>query len=99
MERTGRRRVGLAARGDACPARASTQPRAHGGALGSMALVDRWYPQRMTIHAPVLASEILEWLKPQPGQIVVDGTLGGGGHTRLIAGRLAGGSGGSEFGV
>src|SRR5688572_26012754 len=44
----------------------------------------------MAVHVPVLASEVLEWLDPQPGQIVVDGTLGGGGHTRLIAERLAG---------
>jgi 16S rRNA (cytosine1402-N4)-methyltransferase len=40
------------------------------------------------IHVPVLAGEILHWLQPRPGQIVVDGTLGGGGHTRLIAERL-----------
>ena len=30
---------------------------------------------------------MLEWLDPRPGQIIVDGTLGGGGHTRLIAER------------
>src|SRR5688572_33346791 len=45
----------------------------------------------MAVHVPVLASEVLEWLDPQPGQVVVDGTLGGGGHTRLIAERQAGG--------
>jgi 16S rRNA (cytosine1402-N4)-methyltransferase len=43
------------------------------------------------IHVPVLPAEILEWLDPQPGQLIVDGTLGGGGHTRLIAERLASG--------
>jgi 16S rRNA (cytosine1402-N4)-methyltransferase len=43
---------------------------------------------RMTVHVPVLPNEILSWLNPQPGQIIVDGTLGGGGHTRLIAQRL-----------
>lgn len=41
-----------------------------------------------TIHVPVMPSEVLEWLQPQPGQIIVDGTLGGGGHTRLLAERL-----------
>jgi 16S rRNA (cytosine1402-N4)-methyltransferase len=45
----------------------------------------------MPIHVPVLPAEVLESLDPQPGQIVVDGTLGGGGHTRLIAERLAAG--------
>jgi len=38
-----------------------------------------------TIHIPVLANEILEWLQPSPGQTMVDGTLGGGGHARLLA--------------
>src|SRR3954466_12673116 len=45
------------------------------------------------IHVPVLAREVLEWLDPRPGQIIVDGTLGGGGHTRLIAERAAGSEG------
>src|SRR4051812_10135200 len=41
------------------------------------------------VHVPVFPLEIVHWLDPQPGQILVDGTLGGGGHTRLIAERLA----------
>ena len=41
-----------------------------------------------TVHVPVLAAEVLDWLNPQPGQIFVDGTLGGGGHTRLLAERV-----------
>jgi 16S rRNA (cytosine1402-N4)-methyltransferase len=36
-------------------------------------------------HVPVLAAETMEFLRPQPGQTVVDGTLGGGGHARLLA--------------
>ena len=40
---------------------------------------------RAPIHVPVLPAEVLEWLDPQPGQVIVDGTLGGGGHTRLMA--------------
>ncbi len=38
-----------------------------------------------TQHVPVMAPEILEWLRPAAGQTFVDGTLGGGGHTRLLA--------------
>src|SRR5258707_3713730 len=41
------------------------------------------------VHVPVLPAEVLEWINPQPRQIIVDGTLGGGGHARLIAERLA----------
>lgn len=39
-------------------------------------------------HIPVLANEVLEYLNPQPGNIVFDGTLGGGGHARLILNRI-----------
>jgi 16S rRNA (cytosine1402-N4)-methyltransferase len=42
----------------------------------------------MTIHVPVLAQEILLALRPAPGMCIVDGTLGGGGHTRLLAERV-----------
>jgi len=46
-----------------------------------------------SIHVPVLAQEIIEWLTPKSERgnqsddpiILVDGTLGGGGHTRLLA--------------
>jgi len=42
-------------------------------------------PPAPTQHVPVLAREIAEWLAPSPGRTIVDGTLGGGGHTRLLA--------------
>ncbi len=38
-----------------------------------------------TIHIPVLPREVLEYLAPRPGETIVDGTLGGAGHTRMIA--------------
>lgn len=40
---------------------------------------------RPTQHVPVLAREVLEALALEPGKTIVDGTLGGGGHTRMIA--------------
>ncbi|HVE68148.1 MAG TPA: 16S rRNA (cytosine(1402)-N(4))-methyltransferase RsmH [Solirubrobacteraceae bacterium] len=40
------------------------------------------------IHVPVLAGELIDLLQPRPGQVAVDATVGGGGHARLIAGRL-----------
>src|SRR5262245_7637876 len=40
------------------------------------------------VHVPVLPAEVLQWLEPRPGQVIVDGTLGGGGHTRLFARQL-----------
>lgn len=42
----------------------------------------------LPIHVSVLPAEIVHWLDPQPGKILVDGTLGAGGHTRLLAERL-----------
>jgi 16S rRNA (cytosine1402-N4)-methyltransferase len=35
-------------------------------------------------HAPVMPEEALHFLDPRPGGVYVDGTLGGGGHSRLI---------------
>ena len=48
-------------------------------------------------HVPVLAGELIEALDPQPGEVVVDCTLGGAGHARLVAGRL--GPGGLLIGI
>jgi len=41
-----------------------------------------------TVHVPVLLAEVMAGLDPQPGAILVDGTLGGGGHTRALAERV-----------
>src|SRR5262249_29253519 len=39
-------------------------------------------------HVSVLPAEVLALLDPQPGQIVVDATVGAGGHARLLAERV-----------
>lgn len=39
-------------------------------------------------HLPVMPDEVLEGLALHPGQTVVDGTFGGGGHARLIMDRI-----------
>lgn len=41
-----------------------------------------------SIHVPVMLAEVLDGLSPQPGGVYVDGTLGGGGHTRALAERV-----------
>ena len=41
-----------------------------------------------TCHVPVLPAEIVQWLEPAPGKTIVDGTLGGGGHTLALAERV-----------
>src|SRR5437588_4535147 len=39
-------------------------------------------------HIPVLAGELIELLDPQPGEVAIDCTFGGGGHARLVADRV-----------
>jgi 16S rRNA (cytosine1402-N4)-methyltransferase len=41
-----------------------------------------------TVHVPVMLAEVLTALNPQPGQRLVDGTLGGAGHTAALAQRV-----------
>ncbi len=40
-------------------------------------------------HAPVLESEVVEILRPAPGRIILDGTVGGGGHAEPLLARGA----------
>jgi len=50
-----------------------------------------------TVHVPVLLNEVLEQFAPLEGKTILDGTLGGGGHTRALA--LAVGDQGLVLGV
>lgn len=40
------------------------------------------------MHRPIMVGEVLECLRPEPGDIAVDCTLGGGGHAQAILERL-----------
>lgn len=35
-------------------------------------------------HRPIMADEVVHFMQPAPGRIIFDGTLGGGGHSRLF---------------
>lgn len=35
-------------------------------------------------HLPVLADEVIEWMRPGTDDFIIDGTLGGGGHSELF---------------
>jgi 16S rRNA (cytosine1402-N4)-methyltransferase len=41
-----------------------------------------------SVHVPVLLDAVVRWLDPRPGMVMVDGTLGGGGHTRALLERV-----------
>ncbi|HEY4261649.1 MAG TPA: 16S rRNA (cytosine(1402)-N(4))-methyltransferase RsmH [Schlesneria sp.] len=49
------------------------------------------------VHTPVLLREVLRGLELRPGLVVVDGTVGAGGHSRLIATQI--GEGGLLIGL
>lgn len=38
----------------------------------------------MAYHTPVLLNEVVQALQPQPGSLVIDGTVGGGGHAAAL---------------
>jgi 16S rRNA (cytosine1402-N4)-methyltransferase len=40
------------------------------------------------MHVPIMVAEVLECLRPAPGDVAVDCTLGGGGHTRALLARV-----------
>jgi len=50
-----------------------------------------------SIHKPVLLNEVIAILNPKPGEIFVDGTIGGGGHARAILERIS--PGGTLLGI
>jgi 16S rRNA (cytosine1402-N4)-methyltransferase len=39
-------------------------------------------------HRPIMVDEVLQCLRPRPGEVAVDCTLGGGGHARAVLERL-----------
>jgi 16S rRNA (cytosine1402-N4)-methyltransferase len=49
------------------------------------------------VHVPVMMDEILAALDPKPGNFMIDGTLGGGGHASELAKRIS--PGGTLLGV
>ena len=42
----------------------------------------------LSAHVPVMLEQVVRWLAPRPGMVLVDGTTGGGGHTRALAERV-----------
>src|SRR5687767_4510020 len=40
------------------------------------------------MHRPIMVDEVLECLRPAPGEIAIDCTLGGGGHAQAILERV-----------
>jgi 16S rRNA (cytosine1402-N4)-methyltransferase len=40
--------------------------------------------EKSYLHNPVLTKEVISFLNPEPGQIIVDATIGGGGHSEQI---------------
>ncbi len=40
-------------------------------------------------HVPVLLHEAIAYLAPKPGDFIIDGTVGGGGHAKAIAEKIA----------
>jgi 16S rRNA (cytosine1402-N4)-methyltransferase len=52
---------------------------------------DEWREPEAEPHTPVMLEEVLEWLRVKGDGIYIDATLGAGGHSAAIAGRLTSG--------
>jgi 16S rRNA (cytosine1402-N4)-methyltransferase len=50
------------------------------------------HPTPSPVHRPVLLDEVVSWLSPREGSVIVDGTVGAGGHASALA-RLVGSTG------
>ena len=57
---------------------------------GPILLESRCVAPPVSQHVPVLLQEVVAWLQPSPDAILVDGTLGGGGHARVLAEKIQG---------
>lgn len=51
-------------------------------------MTSRLEPDSVPVHVPVMVDEVLEFLQPRAGSIIVDATLGGGGHAAAILERI-----------
>lgn len=51
-------------------------------------MVDREPAPDAAVHRAVLRDEVVEWLAPREGSMIVDGTVGAGGHAAALAERV-----------
>ncbi|MBI3589266.1 MAG: 16S rRNA (cytosine(1402)-N(4))-methyltransferase RsmH [Candidatus Liptonbacteria bacterium] len=49
------------------------------------------------MHIPVLLKEVIEYLNPEPGEFIIDGTINGGGHAKIILDKIS--PSGKVFGI
>lgn len=54
-----------------------------GGELGGSSAGERGYAGE-AYHRPIMGEEVVHFLQPEPGKLLLDGTLGGGGHTEMF---------------
>jgi 16S rRNA (cytosine1402-N4)-methyltransferase len=56
--------------------------------VGSGWAVSAEPPHPGPLHRPVLVDEVVQWLAPRAGAVLVDGTVGAGGHAAALAARV-----------
>lgn len=67
-----------------CSLAIATSERDHSSALFRIVSVERLQMAQDSYHVPVLEKEIVELFASQPAGVIVDATLGGGGHSSSI---------------
>ncbi len=56
--------------------------------MADRARSERGAQSKGQVHEPVLLKEVLQYLDPQPGDFMIDGTMDGGGHARAVMMRI-----------
>ncbi len=57
---------------------------AEGGSTGNSGGPEQGASFQLPLHQPVMLREVLDWLRPGPGKVIADCTLGTGGHAVAI---------------
>src|SRR5690349_6422928 len=76
--------AGEGRRGDSCALWMQSRGEQGGGRTAGVRVPQDAGDDAHSYHLPVLSAEVAQYLQPAPGKVILDATLGGGGHSELL---------------